>query len=121
MDAATLDRAQSPSAREQVHRSRACSQLWRIQLTHAIIFEHADFRGAHKHVFQAEDDLGKWWDNSMDEQTSSVVIVEGNWTFFKEKTFNGRIGPALGPGKYPNVESALGAGSNDRITSLRPT
>jgi Beta/Gamma crystallin len=94
--------------------------FWRNIVAHAILFEHADFRGAHKHVFMKEDDLGKWWDNTMNDVTSSIVILEGRWEFFKDNACYQKLGPTLGPGSYPNVDSALGAGAGDQISSLRP-
>ena len=51
-------------------------------MAHVILFEHRNFRGAHKHVFQAESSLAEPDDNFFNDKTSSFVIVEGMWTFF---------------------------------------
>jgi hypothetical protein len=89
-------------------------------MAHVILFEHASFHGAHKHVFKDEPNLNAGDDNFFNDKTSSMVIVEGNWEFFADWQHIGKLGKTLGPGNYESVEAALGAGSNDRISSLRP-
>ena len=88
--------------------------------THVILFEHVDFQGIHKHVFGKDDNLTTG-DNFMNDKTSSFVILQGNWQFFKNADFNTQLGPTLGPGQYSNITSALalGPGSNDKVSSLK--
>jgi hypothetical protein len=91
-------------------------------MAHVILFEHAGFHGAHKHVFQDEPNLNAGDDNFFNDKTSSIVILDGNWEFFINWNHEGKLGRTLGPGIYPWVEdpAALGPGSNDQISSLRP-
>ena len=88
-------------------------------MAHVIIFEHANFHGAHKHVFRGETSLNAGDDNFFNDKTSSFVILEGNWEFFVHANFVGKFGGTIPPGKYPSM-SVLGPGSNDNISSLRP-
>jgi hypothetical protein len=91
-------------------------------MPHVILFEHAGFHGAHKHVVGPEPNLNAGDDNYMNDKTSSIVVLEGNWEFFIDWQFIGKLGQTLGPGSYAWVEdpAALGPGSNDQISSLRP-
>lgn len=91
-------------------------------MAHVILFEHAGFQGAHKHVFRDEPTLSTEFESFFNDKTSSLVILEGNWEFFVDNGHVGKLGKTLAPGLYPWIEDskALGAGSNDRISSLRP-
>jgi Beta/Gamma crystallin len=85
---------------------------------HLILFEHAQFRGQHQHVFEPVPDLGV---TGFDNITSSLVVETGNWSLFSDTQFDGSFPqqPVFGPGIYPWV---VGAGlQNDAISSLRPT
>jgi len=91
-------------------------------MAHAILFEHSGFIGAHKHVFRDLPDLlnpvGD--DPTLNDKTSSIVILEGDWEFFIDPHYQNKLGEGtLGPGLYPNVD-VLGPRGNDSITSLRP-
>ena len=81
-------------------------------MAHVILFQHANFHGAHKHVFTNEANLNAGDDNTFNDITSSIVVVEGRWDFFLNSGFNGKLGPTLGPGLYSSVNAALGGGSN---------
>jgi hypothetical protein len=70
-------------------------------MAHLILFEHVNFRGAHKHVFTAED-LNAPDDNFFNERISSVIILEGTWKFYNN--VRRQLGPTLLPGYYPIVE-----------------
>ena len=61
-------------------------------------------------------------DPSLDKETSSMIILEGDWEFFADFNFKNQLGGKVGPGFYPNIDSAdaLGKGANDRIRSLSP-
>jgi hypothetical protein len=93
-----------------------------------ILFEHPNFRGAHRHVFQREDDLNAT-DASVkgtvgpalgqfNEKTSSIVVVKGTWILFENKGCAKRIGE-VGPGRYDNVAVDLEITGNT-ISSLKP-
>ena len=102
---------------------------------HVILFENENFRGAHKHVYKAEENLGDPTDNTFQAKTSSFWIDSGAWAFYRQANF-GQIlpfwnfitmvtlpqspeaPPFLPPAGYPSCQAALGA--NDVIMSLRP-
>jgi hypothetical protein len=85
-------------------------------IPHCILFELANFRGAHRHVFAAEPNLADQTDPTFNNKTSSIVILEGNWEFFSDTNFATRTGSILGPGLYPFVANV----GIKTITSLRP-
>ncbi len=89
-------------------------------MAHVILFEHANFHGVHKHVFTAESNLNADDDNWMNDKTSSIVVIEGNWEFFIDWNFSGKTGRTLGPGIYPWVSAPGVEMENDAISSLRP-
>jgi hypothetical protein len=82
-----------------------------------ILFEHINFRGAHKHVFWAEPNLHAPDDSQFADLTSSIVVVSGLWAFYRDVNFNFVEG-ILGPGIYPWVEAVNI--TNDSISSLQP-
>jgi hypothetical protein len=88
---------------------------------HVILFEHINFHGAHKHIFQDEPNLNAPDDSFFNDITSSIVILEGNWDFFIDSNFQNRTGnPGLagfGPGLISWVENA--GIQNDAISSLK--
>jgi hypothetical protein len=86
-------------------------------MAHIILFEHANFHGAHKHLFQTENNLNAGDDNWFNDKVSSFVILEGHWQFFRDSNFNGPASNILGPGKYNWIE-AFGI-PNDSISSLK--
>jgi hypothetical protein len=88
-------------------------------MAQVILFEHANFHGAHKHVFTNEANLNASDDNFFNDKVSSMVIIDGRWEFFKDSNFIAKLGPTLNPGSYPSITAALGAGSNDQVSSLR--
>lgn len=88
---------------------------------HIILFADINCSGQHTHVCEDENFVG----DAINDKTSSFVILEGNWAFFKDANFQGQLGAGgrkvLGPGVYNWIEdpSALDAGSNDSLSSLR--
>jgi hypothetical protein len=87
-------------------------------MAHTILFEHRNFRGAHKHVFNFELDLGAREDNFFDNRTSSVAVIDGSIRVFWDKNFQGAHRVVLG-GLYPWVDD-IGV-VNDEISSLGAT
>jgi hypothetical protein len=83
-----------------------------------VLFEHSNFRGAHKHVFVAEPDLDRDDDNFFNDRVSSIVIVEGEWEFYRDDNFRNQLGPTLGRGTYARVTDV--DIPHDSISSLRP-
>lgn len=86
---------------------------------HIILFEHANFHGAHKHLFRAESNLNAGDDNFFNDRVSSIAVLKGNWEFFRHAGFNDRYPVVLGPGLYRFVGDIQIA--NDDMSSLRPT
>jgi Beta/Gamma crystallin len=87
-------------------------------MSHVILFEHANYHGAHKHVFTAESNLNSGDDNFFNDKVSSIAILEGTWAFYRHAGFVGQYAQILGPGLYSfvgNVDI-----QNDDISSLQP-
>jgi hypothetical protein len=70
-------------------------------IPHVILFEHHNFQGRHKHIFQNEPNLKSDSSNSFDKLMSSIVVLEGSWDFFKEPNFKNGTGLTATPGLYP--------------------
>lgn len=87
-------------------------------MAHVILFEHANFHGAHKHVFAAEPNLNAGDDNFFNDKTSSIAVLEGDWAFFGDSGFSRQYPPILGPGIYSWVEAVQI--KNDDMSSLKP-
>jgi len=97
---------------------RSVSSSGLAALPHAILFEHANFHGAHKHVFGPESNLNAGDDNFFNDRVSSIVVLAGTWEFFKDSGFNGPYSILLGPGIYPSVDAVKI--KNDDMSSLQP-
>ncbi|HEY7200800.1 MAG TPA: beta/gamma crystallin-related protein [Candidatus Dormibacteraeota bacterium] len=82
-----------------------------------ILFEHANFRGRHRHVLNAEDNLNADDDDGFNDSVSSIVVVSGSWQFFRNSGFDDDYPSILGPGVYPWVEDV--DIRNDDLSSLR--
>src|SRR6266567_2020850 len=97
---------------------RSTSSAGLAVVPHVILFEHANFHGAHKHVFGSESNLNAGDDNFFNDKVSSIVVLAGTWEFFRDSEFQGSYGVVLGPGLYPWVEAVKI--KNDDMSSLRP-
>ena len=86
---------------------------------HVILFEHANFHGAHKHVFGSESNLNASDDNFFNDKVSSIIVVSGNWNFYRHAGYVGRYATTLSPGAYSWVESV--DIQNDDMSSMSPT
>jgi len=86
---------------------------------HAVLFEHRDFHGAHKHVVSAEPNLNAGDDSGFNDTVSSIVVLAGNWLTFADGGFHRPYSPVIGPGCYPWVEDI--DITNDDLSSLQPT
>jgi Beta/Gamma crystallin len=86
-----------------------------------LLFEHANFHGAHKHVLVAEPNLNAPDDNFFNDKVSSFVILEGEWIFCSDWQFENPYanGRQFGIGTYPFVGD-VGI-KNDDMSSLFPT
>lgn len=73
----------------------------RSNLNEIILFEHANFRGKHHHIYMQDRDLSR---TGMDNNVSSVVVISGNWVFYASKNFDGKKYDTLGLGLYEDVE-----------------
>jgi hypothetical protein len=87
-------------------------------MAHAILFEHMNFHGAHKHVVGPESNLNAQDDNFFNDRVSSLVVLEGSWALYGDYKFEGQYPPILGVGLYPRID-AIGI-KNDDISSLQP-
>ncbi|MCJ7729091.1 MAG: beta/gamma crystallin family protein [Sedimentisphaerales bacterium] len=84
---------------------------------HIVVFQHADFRGHHRHIFGWEKNLNHPSDFTLNDQISSFVVVSGTWKFYRDANFEVSLGGEFGPGAYRWVQ-AVGV-NNDQISSLR--
>jgi hypothetical protein len=84
---------------------------------HIIIYQHVDFRGLHRHIFDAERNLNHPEDRSMNDQMSSFVVLEGNWQFFRHSEYGIPYSGTFGPGRYRWVGNH--GIENDQVSSLR--
>jgi hypothetical protein len=89
-----------------------------VPMPHVILFEHANFHGAHKHVFGPEPNLNAEDDDFFNDRVSSIVVLAGSWVFFRDWKFEGSYDVVLGPGMYPSVEAVNI--QNDDLSSLQP-
>lgn len=71
-----------------------------------ILFEHESFRGAHKHVYQAEPDLGAQDDSSFLNKASSMWIWFGAWALSSQGNYQ-QIMPAWNLASFPFDQFAL--------------
>ena len=100
--------------------------MYCCRMNEVILFRDVLFRGPHTHVFHPEPDLtqnvmavaylhdvpnGFSWN----DQTSSIVVVEGTWIFYFDVNYGG-ANWTLSPGTYPNLTS----NQNDQLSSLKP-
>jgi Beta/Gamma crystallin len=87
-------------------------------MAHVILFEKANFHGAHKHVVDAEPNLNAPDDSFFNDKVRSLVVIEGSWAFCRDWKFAGQYADILGPGLYANVGTA--SIHPDDMSSLRP-
>jgi hypothetical protein len=84
-----------------------------------ILFEHPNFRGAHRHIFDTELDLSESSSipgvparvlpalGQFDETTSSIIVVKGTWILYKNTGNTEPFPREAVPGAYPNVGTDL--------------
>ncbi len=87
-----------------------------------ILFEGEDFCGKSIDVVHGQADLSLFKEGNFNDRTSSLTILSGNWSFYRDPQFQSpfkhRSAPLiLGPGSYPKI-SDLGI-PDDEISSLR--
>lgn len=80
-------------------------------MARAILYRDYNFQGPIKEVTEATNL------NDFNDQTSSIVVLDGNWQFYANYNFDD-LRATLIPGVYPSVD-AVGI-SNDTLSSLRP-
>jgi hypothetical protein len=96
--------------------------------SHVILFIDANFLGAHKHVFQYEDNLNDTTeateDDGFNDVVSSFVILSGLWVFYSDSGYQNPypLGSAEGRQFGPAIDGswveAIGI-KNDDMSSLR--
>ena len=89
--------------------------------SHVMLFEHANFHGAHKHVFTREPNLNAQDDNYFNDKVSSFVILSGLWVFCSDWQFQNPYagGRQFGPAIDGSWVEAVGI-KNDDMSSLYP-
>lgn len=84
---------------------------------HLIIYQHANFRGHHRHIFGWERNLNHPEDNSLNDKISSFVVISGTWNFYRHWNYVGQQGGDFNTGAYRWVE-AIGI-DNDQVSSMK--
>ncbi len=87
-----------------------------------ILFEGENFCGKSIDVVHAHSDLSLFKEGNFNDRTSSVTIMTGNWSFYRDPHFEnpfmqGSAPVILGPGSYSRI-SSLGLPDN-AISSLQ--
>jgi hypothetical protein len=85
---------------------------------HIVLFEHASFHGAHRHVHVPDPDLAAA-EEGFDGVASSFAVMSGVWELCGDPDFEASFGARIGPGLYPSADDA--GIPNDALTSLRPS
>ena len=87
-----------------------------------LLYEGEDFCGKCLDVVRGQADLGLFKEGFFNDRTSSMTILSGNWSFYRDPNFaapfrcrSTRL--IVGPGSYPRIAD-LGI-PNDAISSLR--
>jgi Beta/Gamma crystallin len=81
-----------------------------------ILFTDGNFAGQHRHVLNAEPNLDTGSGVNFNDAISSIVVVSGNWKFFRNPDYDDDYPVVLGPGSYPSVTDV--SISNDDMSSL---
>lgn len=88
-------------------------------MNHVILFQHPHFRGRHRHYFKEVADLDAF-SGAFANRASSIVVLEGNWEFYRDTDFRRAYPIRLGPGIYPDITASEIAMESDTISSVRP-
>lgn len=106
-----------------------------------ILFQHAGFRGAHRHVFADESNLnnnddrylvvkdqgtGVGWSGLQEEvefknfndTASSLIVTGGTWQLYKHSEFREPLGQPLTGPRWVRSVAEIGI-ENDSISSVR--
>ncbi len=86
-------------------------------MSEIVLFDHANFHGAHKHLYSSESNLAASDDNYFNDKISSFVVTSGRWQFFRDSNFSGPASNVYGPGNYNWVEAVNIP--NDSVSSVR--
>jgi hypothetical protein len=84
---------------------------------HIIIFQHANFRGHHRHIFGEERNLNHPEDRTLNDKMSSFVVLSGTWKLYQHKNFDRAYDREFSPGEYKWVGSV--DVENDQVSSLK--
>lgn len=67
----------------------------------AVLFAEANQRGAHKHIFELDSDVGA--DSAFNATPRSMVVLSGVWRLYREPNFQSPYDMEFGPGIYPSI------------------
>lgn len=88
-------------------------------MEHIILFDHVDFRGAHRHVYQGEPNLEARDGGRFNDRLSSAFVLDGNWAFYRDRDFGHEYGRVLPPGRYPRLNTPELGIPNDAVTAVK--
>jgi hypothetical protein len=86
-------------------------------LGHIVLFEHPEYRGAHRHIFAEERNMEHSDDYHLSHKVSSFVVLAGVWKFYRKPNFEAPHDGEFGPGQY-EFTGSYGIPS-DMVRSLR--
>lgn len=83
---------------------------------HLIVFSEKGMQGRHWHVFSdipSISGISFTWDDNI----SSLVVLAGQWQFYRGRHFQDPVGGVIGPGVYPSL-ATIGI-PNDAVSSIQ--
>ena len=83
---------------------------------HLIVFSEKEMHGRHWQIFNSIPSIGSvsfTWDDNI----SSLVVLAGQWQFYRGRHYQDPVGAVLGPGIYPSL-AELGI-PNDSVSSIQ--
>lgn len=84
---------------------------------HIVVFEHSNFRGRHRHIYNEESDLNHKEDRGLNDNISSFVVTSGIWKLYRHSGFSGAYDREFGKGMYSRTKDY--DVENDSISSLK--
>lgn len=84
---------------------------------HIIIFQHENFRGRHRHIYNEEPNLNDEKDNRLNDAVSSFIVVKGRWKLYRDSRYVGAFDQIFEKGMYKRCKDY--DVKNDDISSLR--
>jgi hypothetical protein len=91
------------------------------EMPEVILFEHRNFQGDHKHIFEpGEEDLNGPFDKRFANKTSSIVVKgTKSWLIYPKQNHTGGA-REVRPGRWKTTEAAHKDLKDNEVQSLEP-